>query len=327
MPQITFIEAIRGALAEAMAQDERVFVLGEDIAVKGGVFLATEGLLARFGDQRVIDTPIAEISVVGLAIGAALHGMLPVAEIQFADYIHPAIDQIINEAAKFRYRSNGDWSCPIVVRAPFGAGIHGGLYHSQSTEALFTSTPGLKVVVPSTPYDAKGLLLGAIYDPDPVVFFEHKGLYRMLRDEVPDGVYSVPLGQAAVRREGTQLSVLSYGLMAHYSLLAAASVAAEGIDVEVVDLRTLYPLDRAAIVQSVQKTGKALIVHEDNLSGGVGGEIAALIAEHAFEYLDGPVRRLAAPDIPAAPFSEPLEAHYMLTPERIAQAIRDLATY
>src|SRR5581483_5064359 len=224
MPELTFIEAIRSAMADALADDPDVFILGEDVGLKGGVFLATDGLYQRYGAKRVIDTPIAEISIVGMAIGAALHGLKPIAEIQFADYIHPAIDQIINEAAKFRYRSNGDWSCPIVVRAPFGAGIHGGLYHSQSSEALFTSTPGLKVVIPSTPYDAKGLLIAAIRDPDPVIFFEHKQLYRSQRGEVPASVYTVPLGSAAIRRTGTDISLYTYGLMAHYSLTAAAQV-------------------------------------------------------------------------------------------------------
>jgi len=327
MPQMNMIEAIRSALTDAMAEDERVFVLGEDVAVKGGVFLATDGLLKRYGEDRVVDMPIAEAAIVGVAIGASLHGLRPVAEIQFADYIHPAIDQILNEAARFRYRSNGDWSCPIVVRAPFGAGVHGALYHSQSTEALFTSTPGLKVVVPATPYDAKGLLIASIRDPDPVIFFEHKQLYRGQREEVPEGTYSVPLGQAAVRRSGEQISLFTYGLMTHYSLAAAESVAAAGISVEVVDLRTLYPLDREAILASVKKTGKALIVHEDNLTGGIGGEISALIAEHAFESLDGPVRRLGSPDVPAVAFNDDLEAHFMLNPEKIAAAIRDLAAY
>ena len=327
MPELTFIEAIRSALADEMAADPSVFVLGEDVGVKGGVFLATDGLLARYGELRVIDMPIAEAGIVGVAIGAALHGLRPVAEIQFADYIHPAVDQILNEAARFRYRSNGDWSCPIVVRAPFGAGIHGALYHSQSTEALFTSTPGLKVVIPSTPYDAKGRLTAAIRDPDPVVFFEHKQLYRSLRGEVPDGCYCVPIGQAAVRRTGADLSVLTYGLMVHYALEAAEQLAREGVEAEVIDLRTLAPLDREAILGTVRKTGKALVVHEDNLTGGVGGEVAALIAEHAFEYLDAPVRRLGAPDVPSAPFNDDLEAHFMLSPEKIAAAMRALAAY
>ncbi|HWQ11807.1 MAG TPA: alpha-ketoacid dehydrogenase subunit beta [Roseiflexaceae bacterium] len=324
---LTLIEAIRSALEAEMAADPRVIVLGEDVGVKGGVFLATEGLLARFGELRVIDMPIAEAGIVGVAIGAALHGLRPVAEIQFADYIHPAIDQILNEAARFRYRSNGDWSCPIVVRAPFGAGIHGALYHSQSTEALFTSTPGLKVVVPSTPYDARGLLVAAIRDPDPVVFFEHKQLYRSVRGPVPEEPYTVPIGQAAVRRAGRDLSVLTYGLMAHSCLEAAGALAAEGVDAEVIDLRTLAPLDRESILASVRKTGKALVVHEDNLTGGVGGEVAAIIAEHAFEHLDAPVRRLASPDVPSAPFNDDLEAHFMLTPAKILEAMRSLAAY
>lgn len=327
MPQRNMIEAIRSALADEMAADERVFVLGEDVGVKGGVFLATDGLLARFGEDRVVDTPIAEAGIVGVAIGASLHGLRPVAEIQFADYIHPAIDQILNEAARFRYRSNGDWHCPIVVRAPFGAGVHGALYHSQSTEALFTSTPGLKVLAPSTPYDAKGLLIAAIRDPDPVVFFEHKQLYRGAREEVPDGSYTVPIGRAALRRPGNDISLFTYGLMAHHSLAAAEELAREGVDVEVIDLRTLYPLDQAAILESVRKTGKALIVHEDKLTGGLGGEVGALIAEHAFEYLDAPVRRLASPDVHAVAFSDVLEAHFMLNPAKIAAAIRDLAAY
>jgi 2-oxoisovalerate dehydrogenase E1 component beta subunit len=324
---MTYVEAIRSALWDEMEADPRVFVLGEDVGVKGGVFLVTEGLLERFGPLRVIDTPIAEISIVGLAIGASLHGLRPVAEIQFADYILPAVDQILNEAARFRYRSMGAWSCPLVVRAPFGAGIHGGLYHSQSVEALFTSTPGLKVVVPSTPYDAKGLLIAALRDPDPVLYFEHKALYRTQRGEVPSGPYTVPLGQARVARGGTHLSVFTYGLMTHYCLQAAETLATEGVEVEVVDLRTLYPLDRTTILNSVRKTGKALIVHEDNLTGGLGGEISALIAEHAFEDLDAPIRRLASPDVPTVAFNDDLEALFMLNPQKIAAALRDLAAY
>jgi len=263
----------------------------------------------------------------GLQSVHALHGLLPIAEIQFADYIYPAIDQILNEAARLRYRSNGDWSCPIVVRAPFGAGIHGALYHSQSVERLFTSTPGIKVVIPSTPADAKGLLIAAIHDPDPVIFFEHKQLYRSVRGEVPEGIYHEPIGKAVVRRSGADMSVFSYGLMVHYALTAAEQLAAEGIDAEVIDLRTLAPLDRAAILASVEKTGRALIVHEDVLTGGIGGEIAAIIADHAFEYLDAPVRRLASPDLFATPFADPLEDHFMLNPQKIAAAMRDLARY
>src|SRR3712207_5258036 len=323
MAHLTFIEAIRGAMADAMAADDAVVVLGEDVGIKGGVFLATDGLFARFGEERVIDTPIAEASVVGLAIGMSLHGLRPVAEIQFADYIHPAIDQILNEAARFRYRSNGDWSCPIVVRAPFGGGVHGGFYHSQSTEALFTSTPGLKVVAPSTPYDAKGLLIAAIRDPDPVIFFEHKQLYRMQRAEVPEGTYALPLGQAAILRSGDDLSLYTYGLMAHYSLAAAELVAHEGIDVEVIDLRTLYPLDVPTILESVKKTGKALIVHEDNLTGGLGGEIAAIVAEQAFEHLDGPIMRLAGPGVAATAFARSLEHEFVPSTGRVLAKTRE----
>jgi len=327
MPEMTFIEAIRSAMADAMAEDASVIVLGEDVGVKGGVFLATDGLLDKYGERRVIDTPIAECSVVGLAIGASLHGLRPVAEIQFADYIHPAIGQIVNEAALFRYRSNGTWSCPIVVRAPFGAGIHGALYHSQSTEALLTSTPGLKVIIPSSPYDAKGLLIAAIRDPDPVIFFEHKQLYRSVRGDVPDGTFTVPIGKATVIRPGTDISLFTYGLMTHFSLTAAEELARNEISVEVIDLRTLFPLDNALILESVRKTGKALIVHEDNLTGGIGGEISAIIGEHAFEYLDGPIRRLASPDVPPVAFNDDLEAHFMLNPQKIMDAIRDLAAY
>ncbi len=327
MPEMTFIEAIRSAMTDIMAEDDSVIVLGEDVGIKGGVFLATDGLLDKYGEDRVIDTPIAECSIVGLAIGASLHGLRPIAEIQFADYIHPAIDQILNEAALFRYRSNGDWSCPIVVRAPFGAGIHGGLYHSQSTEALFTSTPGIKVVIPSSPYDAKGLLIAAVRDPDPVIFFEHKQLYRSIHGNVPDGTFTVPIGKAAIVRPGTDISLFTYGLMTHFSLTAAEVLTHDGISAEVIDLRTLYPLDTALILESVQKTGKALIVHEDNLTGGIGGEISAIIGEDAFEYLDAPIRRLASPDIPPVAFNDDQEAHYMLNPQKIADAIRDLAAY
>lgn len=327
MPVMTYIDAIRSAMTEEMARDDNVIVLGEDVGIKGGVFLATDGLFKRFGEHRVIDTPIAEISIVGLAIGASLHGLRPIAEIQFADYIHPAIDQILNEAAVFRYRSNGDWDCPIVVRTPFGAGIHGGLYHSQSTESLFTSTPGLTVVVPSNPYDAKGLLISAIRSPNPILFFEHKALYRSIKEEVPEGTYTVPLRKIRVMREGEHLSIFTYGLMTQYCLKAAEDVHADGISVEVVDLRTLYPLDKEGILDSARKTGKVLIVHEDNLTGGIGGEVSAIIAEHAFEYLDAPVRRLASWDVPPVAFNDDLEAFYMLNPHKIESAIRALAAY
>lgn len=327
MPAKTIIEAVREGIREEMARDERVIILGEDVGFKGGVFKATVGLLDEFGPERVLDTPLAESGIVGTAIGAALNGLLPIAEIQFADFIHPAMDQIINEAAKIRYRSNGDFGCPLVIRAPFGGGIHGGLYHSQSVEALFAHVPGLKVVVPGNPYDAKGLLKSAIRDPDPVLFFEHKRTYRLFRQEVPDDDYTVPLGQARVAREGRDLTVIAYGLMLYYALEAAEQVAAEGIETEVLDLRTLVPLDTATILDSVKRTNKALIVHEDTRTGGFGGELAAIIAEEAFEYLDGPVRRLTGPDVPAMPFNTRLEEAFLPNPERIARAIRDLAGY
>jgi 2-oxoisovalerate dehydrogenase E1 component beta subunit len=323
----TLIEGVREALAEEMERDERVWVLGEDVGKKGGVFLATEGLHGRFGEARVLDTPLAESAIVGVAIGAALNGLIPVAEIQFADFIHPAFDQLVSEAARIRYRSNGDWSCPIVVRAPFGGGVHGGLYHSQSVEAFYAHVPGLKVVIPSTPADAKGLLKSAIRDPDPVMFFEHKKAYRLVKGEVPDGEVLVPIGQAAVRREGRSLTCVAWGLMVHHCLEAAEAVAADGVSVEVIDLRTLRPLDRETILASVRKTTRALVVHEDNLTGGFGAEIAAIVAQEAFEHLDAPVTRVAAPDVPAMPFNHPQEDAFLPNPEKIAAAMRGLAAY
>jgi len=327
MPAKTIVEAVHDALREEMARDERVILMGEDVGFKGGVFKVSVGLLDEFGPERVVDTPLAESGIVGTAIGAAINGLLPVAEIQFADFIHPAMDQIMNEAAKIRYRSNGDFGCPLVVRAPFGGGIHGALYHSQSVEALFAHVPGLKVVIPGNPYDAKGLLKAAIRDPDPVLFFEHKRTYRLFRQEVPDEDYTVPIGTARVAQEGNDLTVIAYGLMLHYSLEAAGAVAQDGVSAEVIDLRTLVPLDKETILDSVRKTGKVLIVHEDTRTGGFGAELAAVIAEEAFEYLDGPVRRLTGPDVPAMPFNKKLEAEFMPNPERIAKAMRDLAAY
>ena len=321
------IEAVRAAMAEEMERDERVLILGEDVGRKGGVFGATEGLFARFGESRVLDTPLAESAIVGVAVGAALNGLIPIAEIQFADFIHPAFDQIVSEAARTRYRSNGDWSVPIVIRTPFGGGVHGGLYHSQSIEAFYAHVPGLKVVVPSMPADAHGLLKSAIRDPDPVLFLEHKKVYRLVAEEVPDGDHLVPIGPAVVRREGSKISCFAWGLMTHYSLQAAELLEADGVSVEVVDLRTLAPLDRDTILASVRKTGKAMVVHEDNLTGGFGAEVAAIIAQHAFDSLDGPVLRVAAPDIPAMPFNTPQEEFFMPSPEKIAAAMRELAAY
>ncbi|TME19101.1 MAG: alpha-ketoacid dehydrogenase subunit beta [Chloroflexi bacterium] len=327
MAEKTLLQGIREALGEEMERDERVWVLGEDVGKKGGVFLVTEGLYDRFGEARVLDTPLAESSIVGVAIGAAMNGTLPVAEIQFADFIHPAFDQIVSEAARIRYRSNGDFSCPLVIRAPFGGGVHGGLYHSQSVEAYYAHVPGLKVVIPSTPEDAKGLLKSSIRDPDPVMFFEHKKTYRLIKGEVPDGDYATPLGKAAVRREGASLSCFAWGLMAHYCMQAAEELEAEGVSVEVIDLRTLKPLDKETILASVRKTARALVVYEDNLTGGFGAEVAAIIAQEAFEHLDAPVVRVAAPDVPAMPFNKPQEDAFMPSPERIAAEMRKLAAY
>ena len=312
---------------EELGRDERVFVVGEDVGKRGGVFRATVGLYDKYGEARVIDSPLAELSIVGVGIGAALYGMRPVCEIQFSDFIYPAFNQIISEAAKMCYRSNGEWTVPMVIRAPYGGGIGGGLYHSQSPEAYFTHTPGIKVVVPSSPYDAKGLLKAAIRDPNPVLFFEPKKGYRLIRGEVPEDDYTVPIGPANVTRTGGDISVFAYGMMHFYALQAAEKAAAEGIDVEVVDLRTLYPVDRETILQSVRKTGKALIVHEANLTGGYGAEVAATIAEAAFTDLDAPVRRLCGPDVPAVPFSHPLQEWFMINPEKILAAIRELARW
>ena len=323
----TFIEAIRETLFEEMRRDDAVIVLGEDVGKKGGVFLATEGLYGRFGEARVLDTPLAESCIVGVAIGAALNGLIPVAEIQFADFIHPAFDQLVSEAARIRYRSNGEWSCPIVVRAPFGGGVHGGLYHSQSVEAFYAHVPGLKVVIPSTPEDAKGLLKSAIRDPDPVMFFEHKKAYRLVKGEVPDGELLTAIGPAAIRREGRDLSCFAWGLMVHHCLQAAEAVAQEGIEVEVIDLRTLQPLDRDTILRSVEKTARALIVHEDNLTGGFGAEVAAVVAEQGFSFLDAPVTRLAGPDVPAMPFNHAQEDAFLPNPDTIAAAMRRLRAY
>ncbi len=327
MAEMNVLEAVREAMREEMARDERVFVLGEDVGIRGGVFLATDGFVDLFGEERVIDTPIAESSIAGMALGAAMHGMRPIAEIQFADFIWPVFNQIVGEAARARYGSNGKLSVPLVLRAPEGGGVRGALYHSQSAEAYFCHTPGLKVITPATPYDAKGLLKSAIRDDDPVIFLEHKRTYRLVRGEVPEGEYTIPIGKADVKRAGDDVSVFTYGLMVHHCLEAAQTLEGEGISVEVVDLRTLRPLDMEGVLESTMKTGKALVVHEDNKVGGIGGEVAATIAEDAFEYLDAPVRRLAGPEVPAMPFSPPLEALYMLDSTKIADAIRNLAAY
>ena len=327
MPARTFLEAIRETLADEMRRDESVIVLGEDVGKKGGVFLTTDGLWTEFGDERVIDTPLTESMIVGASIGAAVNGLRPIAEIQFADFIHPAFNQIVSEAARMRYRSNNGYAVPMTIRAPYGGGVHGALYHSQSIEAFYTHVPGLKVVVPSTPYDARGLLRSSIRDDDPVLFLEHKKMYRSVRGDVPDTDYVVPLGRAAITHPGSQITVVAYGLMAHYALEAADVVADEGISVEVVDVRTLRPLDKETLLDSVRKTGKCLVVYEDNRFGGYGAELAAIVAEEAFDYLDGPVTRVAGPDVPGVPYNHVLEDWFMVNPEKIVAGIRKLAAY
>ena len=323
----TVLEAVHDAMQEEMRRDKTVFVMGEDIGARGGVFLATQGFLQEFGEDRVIDTPLAASSIAGDALGAAMHGMRPIAEIEFGDFIWPTINQIVGEAAKVRYGTQGKLNAPMVLRAPHGGGVRGALYHSQSVEAFFAHTPGLKVITPSTPYDAKGLLKSAIRDDDPVIFLEHKRTYRLVRGEVPDAEYTLPIGKADLKREGSDVTIITYGLMLHHCLEAAETVEMDDIDVEVLDLRTVRPLDIDAILETTKKTGKVLIVHEDNKALGVGAEVSAIISENAFEYLDGPVSRLAGPEIPAMPFAPPLEDMYMIDSEKIANSVRQLAEY
>ncbi|KGR91460.1 2-oxoisovalerate dehydrogenase [Ureibacillus massiliensis 4400831 = CIP 108448 = CCUG 49529] len=327
MAVMSFIEAINLAMKEEMERDERVFILGEDVGKKGGVFKATAGLYDQFGEYRVLDTPLAESAIAGVAIGAAMVGMRPIAEIQFADFIMPAVNQIVSEAAKIRYRSNNDWDCPLVVRAPFGGGIHGALYHSQSVEALFANTPGLKIVIPSTPYEAKGLLKAAIRDEDPVLFFEHKKAYRLIKGEVPTEDYTIPIGKADVKREGEDITVITYGLAVHYAMQAAERLAMDGIQTHIVDLRTIYPLDKEKIVEAASKTGKVLLITEDNKEGSIMSEVSAIIAEECLFELDAPIKRLAGPDIPAMPYSPTMEKYFMINPEKIEQAMRELAAF
>lgn len=327
MAVMSYIDAINLAMKEEMERDERVFVLGEDVGRKGGVFKATTGLYDQFGEQRVLDTPLAESAIAGVAIGAAMYGMRPIAEMQFADFIMPAVNQIVSEAAKIRYRSNNDWSCPLVVRAPFGGGIHGALYHSQSVEALFAGTPGLKIVIPSTPHDAKGLLKAAIRDEDPVLFFEHKRAYRLVKGEVPLDDYTLPIGKADVKREGDDMTVITYGLAVHFAMQAAERLAADGIEAHVLDLRTVYPLDQEAIIEAASRTGKVLLVTEDNKEGSIMSEVAAIIAEHCLFELDAPIQRLAGPDVPAMPYAPTMEKFFMINPEKIERAMRELAAF
>jgi pyruvate/2-oxoglutarate/acetoin dehydrogenase E1 component len=324
MAVMTYLEAIRSALFDEMARDERVFVLGEDVGVYGGAFKVTDGLQERFGEGRVIDTPISEAAIVGSAIGASYMGMRPVAEIQFIDFIACCFDMLTNFAATSRYRNGA--GVPIVIRGPCGGGVSGGPFHSLNPESFFLNTPGLKMVEPSTAYDAKGLLKAAIRDDDPVLFFEHKYLYRRIKDDVPDDDYVVAIGKAAVRRVGSDLSIVTFGAMVHTALDAAAQLAADGIETEVLDLRSLAPLDRDAVLASVSKTSRALLLHEATLTGGIGGELAAIIAEEAFEYLDAPVMRVASVDTPP-PYAPSLEAAFLPGVEGVVAAAKQLVSY
>ena len=324
MPVWNIIQAVNDALRIEMRRDSRVVVLGEDVGKFGGVFRATTGLYDEFGPDRVFDTPLAEAGIIGSAIGMALYGLRPVPEIQFADFIYPAYDQIVNELAKFRYRSGGQYPCPVVIRTPYGGGIRGGHYHSQSPEAYFAHTPGLKVVIPSNPYDAKGLLLSAMRGEDPVIFMEPKRVYRAAKGEVPEGDYTVPLGEAKVVREGAQLTVLCYGAMVHTCVEAAQMAEKDGFDPEIIDLRTLLPLDAETVLASVRKTGRVVIAHEAPKTCGYGAELAAMIAEKALLSLEAPINRVAGFD---TPFPYTLENEYLPSPDRVALAIKQTAQF
>jgi len=324
MPETTYVEAIREGIWEEMVRDDSVFVMGEDIAEYGGAFKITKGMLEEFGERRVIDTPLSESAIVGAGTGAAIHGLRPVLEMQFSDFMACGFDQITNFAAKCRYR----WgqAIPMVIRAPAGGNIHGGPFHSQNVEMPYVHTPGLKVVQPATAYDAKGLIKASIRDNDPVIFLEHKYLYRSVKEELPTEDYTVPLGSAKIQREGSDLSILTYGWMVHVALAAAERLAGEGIEIEVLDLRTLLPLDRDAILETAKKTSKVILLHEDTLTGGLGGELAGIIGEHAFDYLDGPLVRIAAPDTPV-PFAETLEKAFLPSEEDVVTKARWLHRY
>jgi pyruvate dehydrogenase E1 component beta subunit len=324
MPVMNIIQAVNDALRIEMRKNPNVVVLGEDVGKFGGVFRATQGLQEEFGADRVIDTPLAEGGIIGTAVGMALYGLKPVPEIQFADFIFPAFDQIVNEVAKYRYRSGGQYECPLVIRTPYGGGIKGGHYHSQSPEAFFVHTAGLKVVVPSNPYDAKGLLISAIRDRDPVLFFEPKRVYRAAKGEVPEGEYAVPLGKAAVTREGGQVTLVAWGAMWHEADQAAREAEAEGIDCEVIDLRSLQPLDLDTLVESVKKTGRAVVVHEAARTCGFGAELVALVQERCFLHLEAPIARVTGFD---TPFPYTLEMEYLPRAPRILKALRETVAY
>lgn len=327
MAQKNVVQAIHDTLAEEMRKDDRVVVLGEDVGARGGVFRVTMGFLDEFGPDRVVDTPLDECLIAGVSIGMAIDGLRPVAEMQFADFIFPGFNQIIQEAARIRYRSNGDFGVPLVIRAPYGGGVHGALYHSQSIEALFAHVPGLKVVVPSSPVDAKGMLIQAIEDPDPVLYLEHKKTYRLIKGDVPDERYTIPFGKADTKREGRDVTVVSYGLMLHQCLEVANKLAGDGIEAEVIDLRSIYPLDMDTVLESVGKTSKIMIVYEDNKFLGVGAEVSAQIAEKAMFELDGPIVRIGSPHVPAMPYAPTLEKWFMPSIDSIEQEMRKLAEF
>ncbi len=321
------VEAVRQTLYEALKRDERTLILGEDVGARGNVFLITKGFIDEFGPERIIDTPLAEASIVGVAIGMAMEGLRPIAEIQFADFIYPAFNQIVGEAAKTRYRSNGDYTCPLVIRTPYGGGVRGALSHSVSIEALFYHVPGLKIVAPSFPADIKGLLNAAIEDPDPVLFLEHKRTYRLVKGAVPADYFTIPIGKADVKHPGNQLTVVSYGLYVHQAIDAAEQLAAEGTSVEVIDLRSIRPMDRTTILESVRKTRKLLVIHEDNKFGGIGAEISAMVVEEAFFDLDAPIRRLCGPDVPAMGYAATLEDEFMISTPRMVEAMREMVRF
>ncbi|GAA0495959.1 alpha-ketoacid dehydrogenase subunit beta [Alkalibacterium sp. s-m-22] len=328
MAMMTYLEAIRKGIEEEMARDENVVIFGEDVGgVKGGVFGVTKGLAEQFGDHRCFNTPLTEGEIGGLAVGLGLVGYRAIGEFQFADYILPAVNQLISEASRMRYRTKGDWTAPIVYRAPYGGGVRGGLYHSQSTEKVLFGQPGLRIVTPSSPHDAKGLIKAAIRSDDPVLFYEHKRLYRLLKEDVSDDDYVVPLDKANVVREGDDITVIGYGMVLNHALKAAETLSKEGYEAEVVDVRSLYPLDKETLVKAAKKTGKVLLVTEDNLEGSIMSEISAIIAEEALFDLDAPIKRLAGPDSPSMPYAIALEREFLVNEEKVTNAMRELAEF
>lgn len=328
MAVLTYLEALNQGISEEMARDDKVLIFGEDVGgVKGGVFGVTKGLAEKFGDDRCFNTPLTEGQIGGLVVGLGVMGYRAIGEFQFADYILPATNQIISEASRMRYRTKGDWTAPIVYRTPYGGGVRGGLYHSQSTEKVYFGQPGLRIVTPSNPYDAKGLIKAAIRCDDPVLFYEHKRLYRLLKDEVPEEDYTVPIDKANVVREGEDITVIAYGMALYHALNAAEKLSEEGIDAHVVDVRSLYPLDKETLVEAAKKTGKVLLVSEDNKEGAIIGEIAAIIAEEALFHLDAPIQRLAGPDVPSMGYALNLEREFLIDEDSVLAAMRDLAEF